>query len=127
MFVYTAFSHHYRGLVNIPRQVGWWEGSCGDTGEGHLLSYTSVPQPSLYSGTYRGFFNVYIRMSAKCITPHPVQLTLSWSYYDQQVRPGRVSDEHRTLLADLTAEPPGGGLGDVGQQDLLLSAPSCLK
>ena len=101
---HSALCQHYRGLVNVPRQVCWWQRCPGDAGQVQVILNT---QPSLRASLHGGAF--------------------SGQHHHQQVSKGRVCCEHRSLLAHLTPEPARGGLRDVCQQNLGLSTPLSLR
>ena len=104
LFAQLPLSQYYRGLVNVPGQVSWWQGSSTYAAQGQIFLNT---QSSLRTALQGGAF------------PR--------EDHHQEISKGRVCGEHWSLLAHLTPEPPRGGLRDVGQQHSALPTPVSLR
>ena len=91
-------SQYYRCLVNVPREVCWWQRGSAHAGQAQLILNTQSPLRASFQGG-----------------------AMFGKHHDQKITEGRVGGEHGSLLTDLTPEPSRGGLRDVCQQDVVLS------
>ena len=91
-------SQYYRCLVNVPREVCWWQRGSAHAGQAQLILNTQSPLRASFQGG-----------------------AMFGKHHDQKITEGRVGGEHGSLLTDLTPEPSRGGLRDVCQQNVVLS------